>query len=31
MADENIYYTYQKFKKLTEERRWLTKLYVLAD
>lgn len=31
MADQKVYYTYQKFKKLTEERRWLTKLYVLMD
>ena len=28
MADQKTYYTYSKFKKLTEERRWFTKFYV---
>ena len=27
MAEGKTYYTYQKFKQLTEERRWLTKIY----
>ena len=30
MSDK-IYYTYTKLKKLTEERRWYTKIYVHAS
>ncbi len=28
MEEQKVYYTYSKFKKLTEERRWFTKLFV---
>ena len=29
--DRKVYYTYRMFKKLTEERRWFTKLFVLLS
>ena len=31
MEDQKVYYSYLTFKKLTEERRWFTKLFLLIE